>query len=132
MPNRTGSSRIIIAYSGVVKIDQTEITTTLIKIGEDKILWGIWSIFERLPKNKKMQFDLAKWIPNEKKWQFWNAGRWDVVASYFGKVKCMNTEDGEHISEIIIGGNQILHGSWSIFEQCDGNFVTLTTEESNE
>lgn len=132
MLNRTGRSRIIVAYSGMVKIDQTDTITTWIQIGEDKILWGIWSIFERIRKNKKMQFDLQRWIPNKKKWQFWNAGRWDLVASYFGKVKCINTEDGEHVNEIIIGGNQILHGGWSIFEQCDGDFVCLTTEEVEE
>ena len=119
-------SVIVTQYTGEVKYEFSEDRKNIkkIMIGDEKILWGIWSIFtQQLYKNKDMKCILEKWNPNENKWKFWKAGDWVPIAEYVGRI--MYETPDEYIEKIFIGNTPILHDNCSIFQQYDGEIICL-------
>ena len=127
-------SVIVTQYTGEVKCEFSEDGKNIkkIMIGDEKILWGIWSIFtQQLYKNKDMRCIFEKWHPNENRWKFWKAGDWVPIAEYFGRITYEMTEDGEYIDKIVMGNTHILRGSCSIFQQYDGEIICLRIGEDS-
>ena len=129
------SAVIVVQYTGEVKCEFSEDRKNIkkIMIGDEKILWGCWSIFEEglLYKNKDMRCILEKWHPNENKWKFWKAGDWILIAEYLGRIDYEMTKDGEYFDKISMGRNTpILNGSCSIFQQYDGEVICLQLGEN--
>ncbi len=118
-------SVIVVQYVGEVKCKFSEDRKNMekIMIGDEKILWGCWSIFgQPLYKNKDMRCIFEKWHPNKNKWKFWKAGDWIPIAEYLGRIIHEMAEDGEYIDKVSMGNSpSILNGSSSIFQQYDPN-----------
>jgi len=126
-------STIVVQYVGEVKCEFSEDRKNIekIMIGDEKILWGISSIFSQLLyKNKDMRCIFDKWHLNENKWKFWKAGEWIPIAEYVGRITYEMTEDGEDFDKISIGNNPILHNNCSIFQQYDGEVICLRIGEN--
>lgn len=125
-------SVIVAQYIGDVKCEFSEDRKNIkkIMIGDEKILWGIWSIFTQLLyKNKDMKCILEKWRPNENKWKFWKSGDWIPVAKYVGRITHEILD--EYIKKIFIGHTPVLLNDLSIFRQCDGEIVCLSIGEDS-
>lgn len=127
-------SVIVVQYTGEVKCEFSEDRKNIekIMIGDEKILWGCWSIFTQLLyKNADMRCILEKWHPNESKWKFWKAGEWYLIGEYLGRIVYEMTEDGEYVDKISMGNSpSILNGSSSIFQQYNGEIVCLRIGEN--
>lgn len=127
-------STIVAQYVGEAKCEFSEDRKNIkkIMIGDEKILWGCWSIFtEFLYKNKDMRCLFDKWHPNENKWKFWKTGDWIPIAEYVGRVTHEMTKDGEYFDKISIGNKDIISGSCSLFQQYDGNVICLRIGEDS-
>jgi hypothetical protein len=125
-------STIVIQYIGEVKCEFSEDRKNIekIMIGDEKILWGCWSIFtEFLYKNKDMRCIFDIWHPNKNKWKFWKAGDWIHIAEHLGRITHEMTEDGKYFDKIFIGNNSILHNNCSIFQQYDEEVICLRIGE---
>lgn len=127
-------STIVVQYVGEVKCKFSKDRKNIekIMIGDEKILWGISSIFNQLLyKNKDMRCIFDRWYPNKNKWKFWKAGDWIPIAEYVGRITYEMTEDGEYFDKISMGNRDIIRGSSSLFQQYDGNVICLRIGEDS-
>ena len=120
--------RIITEYCEKLKMifNEEDLTIDEIKIGDDRILWGVWSIFNDY-KNSNIRLAIGKGTP--KRWRlFWKRYFIKDVSEWTGKVIYECTEDGKNIARMMIGDFIIIYDSFSIFNDYNNCVVHLEFE----